>query len=88
MVALSYIVLVTLKINFALNNLNINLLKRFSASKFFLCHPVAIAVGALQMTNLFWLCSHAANLRLRRLVEPILLRAWPPVFHIKAEASH
>ena len=54
----------------------------------FLFHPVAIGVGALQMTNLLFGCvHHAANFKLRRLAEPIPLQAWPPVFHIKAEAS-
>ena len=56
---------------------------------FFLLIPWQLALGRCRRPICF--CSicvhHAANLRLRRLAEPIPLQAWPPVFHIKAEAS-
>ena len=62
--------------------------KKTRKVSFFLSHPVAIVVGALQMTDLFFGCVHQATyLRLKRLAEPISLQAWPPVFHIKVEAS-
>ena len=55
---------------------------------FFFAYPDAIyRWGAADNQFVFGCVHHAANLRLRRLAEPIPLQARPPVCHIKAEAS-